>query len=177
MKRPSSPRPAAVRPRALARPLSPQRQLRELLQQPAWLALLAAALLLASLLASVGARAADPAAAAAPVATPAAMKPISADALLQEQARQPQQLFVLDVRSPQEFAEGHVPGAVNVPHDQVSARLAEIPRDKDVVLYCRSGRRAGLAADVLAANGYKRLLHLDGDMQAWTAQGRPVEKP
>ena len=176
MKRPSSPRPAAVRPRALARPLSPQRQLRELLQQPAWLALLAAALLLASLLASVGARAADPAAAAAPVATPAAMKPISADALLQQQARQPQHLFVLDVRSPQEFAEGHIAGAVNVPYDQIAARLAEVPKDKDVVLYCRTGRRTGIAAEVLAANGYTRLSHLDGDMTAWVEKGRPVEK-
>jgi len=166
-----------VRARALARPLARQSHLRELLQHPAWLAFLAGALLLVSLLASVGARAADPAAAATPVAAPAKMKPISADALLQERARQPQQVFVLDVRSPQEFAEGHVPGAVNVPYDQVAVRLAEIPRDKDVVLYCRSGRRAGLAADVLAANDYKRLLHLDGDMQAWTAQGRPVEKP
>ena len=49
-------------------------------------------------------------------------------------------------------------------------------KDKDVVLYCRSGRRSALAADVLAANGYKRLSHLEGDMQAWVARGRPVEQ-
>jgi rhodanese-related sulfurtransferase len=45
------------------------------------------------------------------------------------------------------------------------------------VLYCRSGRRAGIAADTLSAAGYKRLFHLEGDMEAWTAQARPVEKP
>jgi rhodanese-related sulfurtransferase len=45
------------------------------------------------------------------------------------------------------------------------------------VLYCRSGRRAGLAADVLAANGYTRLSSLDGDMPAWIAKGRQVETP
>jgi rhodanese-related sulfurtransferase len=63
-----------------------------------------------------------------------------------------------------------------VPYDQVASRLAEVPKDKDVVLYCRSGRRAGLAADVLAAQGYTRLSHLEGDMTAWVEKGRPVEK-
>jgi phage shock protein E len=85
--------------------------------------------------------------------------------------------FVLDVRAPEEFVTGHLPGAVNIPYDQVAARLAEVPKDKDVVLYCRSGRRAAMAAEVLAANGYSRLKHLEGDMPAWIAQGRPVETP
>ena len=96
--------------------------------------------------------------------------------LVEHLARHPQHLFVLDVRSPQEYAEGHVPGAVNVPHDQLASRLAEVPKDKDVVVYCRTGRRTALATEVLAANGYKRISHLEGDMQAWTARGRPVEK-
>lgn len=108
---------------------------------------------------------------AAPAATP-----LSEDALLARQAKHDASLFVLDVRTPEEFAAGHVPGAVNIPHDQVAARLADVPKNKDVVLYCRSGRRAGIAADTLAAAGYKRLFHLEGDMLAWTAQGRPVEK-
>jgi rhodanese-related sulfurtransferase len=85
--------------------------------------------------------------------------------------------FVLDVRTPEEYVTGHVPGAVNIPHEQVAARLAEVPKDKDVVLYCRSGRRAAMAAEVLAANGYSRLKYLQGDMPAWVAQGRPVEMP
>lgn len=115
---------------------------------------------------------------APPAATAPAAKvaPITQEQLLERQARQPKQLVVLDVRTPQEFAEGHVPGAVNVPHDQIASRLAEVPKDKDVVLYCRSGRRAGMAADVLAANGYTRLSHLEGDMLAWQEKGRPVEK-
>jgi rhodanese-related sulfurtransferase len=84
---------------------------------------------------------------------------------------------VLDVRTPQEYAEGHVPGAVNVPYDQLASRLADIPKDKDVVLYCKSGRRAGIAAETLTANGYTRLSHLEGDMPAWIEKGRPVAKP
>ena len=116
-------------------------------------------------------------AATAPASAAAAVAPMSQEALLEHQSRHPDHLFVLDVRTPQEYAEGHVPGAVNVPHDQLAARLAEVPKDKDVVLYCKSGRRAGIAADVLAANGYMRLSHLEGDMPAWIEKGRPVEKP
>jgi rhodanese-related sulfurtransferase len=116
-------------------------------------------------------------AATAPAAAAAAVAPMSQEALLEHQSRHPDHLLVLDVRTPQEYAEGHVPGAVNVPYDQLASRLAEIPKDKDVVLYCKSGRRAGIAADVLAANGYTRLSHLEGDMPAWAAKGHAVEKP
>jgi rhodanese-related sulfurtransferase len=129
------------------------------------------------------ARAAEPAsatpapgAAAAAPAQAVAVQPMSQDALLQHLAQHPEHLFLLDVRTPQEFAEGHIAGAVNVPYDQLATRLAEVPKDKDVVLYCRTGRRAGVAADVLAANGYTRLSHLEGDMIAWTEMGRPVVK-
>lgn len=121
-------------------------------------------------------------AAAAPAATtaaPAAMaaEPMTQEALLEHQSMHPDRLFVLDVRTPREYAEGHVPGAVNVPQEQLASRLAEVPKDKDVVIYCRSGRRSALAADVLAANGYSRLSHLEGDMNAWIEKGRPVAKP
>lgn len=100
---------------------------------------------------------------------------ITQEQLLELQASRDPELLVLDVRSPEEYAAGHVPGAVNVPYDQVAERLAEIPKDKDVVLYCRSGRRTGIAAEVLEANGYTRLQHLQGDMEAWVKAGRPVE--
>ncbi len=114
---------------------------------------------------------------AATVPATATATPMSQEALLQHQSQHPDHLYVLDVRTPQEYADGHVPGAVNVPYDQLASRLAEVPKDKDVVLYCKSGRRAGIAADVLAANGYTRLSHLEGDMSAWVEKGRPVEKP
>ena len=113
------------------------------------------------------------------VSPPAAATPrvtqVSPDALLEMQAQKDASLFLLDVRRPDEFAAGHIPGAVNIPYDQVAARLGEIPKDDEVVLYCHSGRRAGLAAEVLAANGYTKLAHLQGDMQGWQSAGRPVE--
>lgn len=106
-----------------------------------------------------------------------AMAPLSQDEYLALTKSGEQAPFVLDVRAPEEYVTGHVPGAVNIPYDQVAARLAEVPKDKDVVLYCRSGRRAGMAAEVLAANGYTRLKHLEGDMPAWIEKGRPVATP
>ena len=109
--------------------------------------------------------------------TPAPAATISEDALGARQAARDATLVVLDVRTPEEYADGHVPGAINIPHDQVEPRLAELAsaRDKDVVVYCRSGKRAALALGVLQKSGFTKLLHLEGDMRAWSASGRPVE--
>jgi len=129
----------------------------------------------ASIADQAGGPAPGQAASASAAAASASLPLISPQALLERQAKRDPSLFVLDVRTPQEYAAGHVPGAVNVPYDQVASHLAEIPKDKDVVLYCRSGRRTGLAAEVLEANGYTKLGHLQGDMEAWLKDGRPVE--
>lgn len=106
-----------------------------------------------------------------------AMATLSQDAFVALPASGDEAPFVLDVRTPEEYVTGHVPGAVNIPYDQVGARLAEVPKDRQVVLYCRSGRRAVMASEVLAANGYTRLQHLEGDIVAWQQQQRPVEVP
>lgn len=60
---------------------------------------------------------------------------------------------VVDVRTPAEFAEGHVEGALNVPVDQLPARLSELPADRTVIVYCRSGARSSAAARTLRAAG------------------------
>jgi len=102
---------------------------------------------------------------------------IAQDALLARMSPQDPDLVILDVRTPEEYAAGHVPGAINVSHDQVAARLPELSayKSKDVVVYCRTGRRTRLALDVLKANGFERLWHLEGDMLAWQSQNRPLE--
>lgn len=87
--------------------------------------------------------------------------------------------LILDVRSQQEYAEGHIPGAINIPHDQLSSRLAEIGsyKDKEIVLYCASGGRVGVAAQTLQPAGFRKLLHLDGDMNGWRSNGSlPIKK-
>ena len=101
---------------------------------------------------------------------------ISPDALL---ASPPPDALILDVRTPEEFGTSHVPGAVHVPHGQVSARLAELEanRERPVVVYCESGRRAALAEAVLLEAGFSDVRHLEGDMRAWRDAGRPTSTP
>ncbi|MEN3123012.1 ThiF family adenylyltransferase [Janibacter sp. LM] len=78
--------------------------------------------------------------------------------------------FVLDVREDHELAAGVVPGAVHIPVARLTSdptAAAEVPTDRDVVLVCRAGPRARLAASALLARGHDRLLVLDGGMLAW----------
>lgn len=70
----------------------------------------------------------------------------------------------LDVRTAEEFAAGHVEGAVNIPHTEVAARIGELqlPKDTDIALYCGSGRRAGIAIETLQQLGYTQLTNHGG---------------
>jgi len=85
-------------------------------------------------------------------------------------------LVVLDVRTPEEFAAGHLPGAINIPHTELAARVAELEgsRDRDIVVYCRTGARSAAALGVLGKSGFKRLYHLQGDYTRWSEEKRPV---
>lgn len=74
---------------------------------------------------------------------------------------------LLDVRTPEEFRDEHVPGAVNVPLQELTARLGEVgPRDRTVVVYCRSGRRSAEAARLLEHAGFRHV-HDMGAMLEW----------
>jgi len=77
---------------------------------------------------------------------------------------------LIDVRTPEEFASGYIEGAVNIPLDQISNRLSEIPQDQQVVLYCRSGNRSNQAASILRSAGYSNILDLGGVI-AWQSAG------
>jgi phage shock protein E len=72
--------------------------------------------------------------------------------------------FWIDVRSAEEYATEHVSPAVNIPHTEIAARIAEVTTDKDalIYLYCRSGRRSGLAKDALEQAGYTSVINLGG---------------
>ena len=87
-------------------------------------------------------------------------------------------LRVVDVRSAEEFAAGHVPGAMNVPLEQLQANpLAQgLQPDESVVLYCATGRRAARAAAALQARGYMSVRQLEGHFSGWQAAGQPVAK-
>ncbi|MEZ4669234.1 MAG: rhodanese-like domain-containing protein [Anaerolineae bacterium] len=81
---------------------------------------------------------------------------------------------LIDVRTPEEFATGHIHGAVNIPVDEIASRLSEVPQGQPVVVYCRSGNRSAQAAQILAQNGYSSIYDLGGIID-WTAQGFPIE--
>ena len=89
----------------------------------------------------------------------------------------PDGVLILDVRMPGEFSSGHVPNALNIPHGELASRLVELDSEMDrpIVVYCKSGARAGKAASVLLEGGYTEIFHLEGDMMAWSANGLPTE--
>ena len=62
--------------------------------------------------------------------------------------------FLLDVRTPQEFASGHIPGAVNIPLDDLRSRLGELPHDRKIAAYCQVGQRGYLATRILRQKGF-----------------------
>jgi rhodanese-related sulfurtransferase len=61
---------------------------------------------------------------------------------------------LVDVRTPEEYAAGHIEGATNIPLSEVEVRLGELDRERDVVVYCRSGNRSGQASELLCAEGF-----------------------
>lgn len=81
---------------------------------------------------------------------------------------QKQGAVLLDVRTPQEFAEGHVDGALNIPVQELESKLASLPakKDQDVVVYCRSGIRSAKASGILKGAGFTRVHDL-GAMSNW----------
>ena len=84
--------------------------------------------------------------------------------------------LVIDVRSAGEYASGHIPGAVNVPYDEVAERIADLDTSNGVALYCMVGPRARKGEAALLAAGYHDVLHLEGGLSAWKAAGLPVDR-
>lgn len=83
--------------------------------------------------------------------------------------------LIIDVRKPDEFVTGHVPGARNIPHSDMDARLDELRGNEheEVVVYCESGRRAAIAQKILEQSGFTKVRHLEGDMKSWRKIGLP----
>ncbi|KRF01100.1 sulfurtransferase [Paenibacillus sp. Soil766] len=74
---------------------------------------------------------------------------------------------LIDVREPGEWKQGYITGAVNIPLSAMGRRLAEIPKDRPIYLYCRSGMRSKQAARILRRNGFSELSHLKGGIMSW----------
>ena len=82
---------------------------------------------------------------------------------------------LVDVRSADEFRDGYIPGAINIAVHEISAKLNKIPKDKPVVVYCRSGSRSAHAAQSLMAAGYGEVYDLGGLFE-WARQGLPIKR-
>ena len=82
------------------------------------------------------------------------------------------ELQILDVREDEEWAAGHIDGAVHIPLGQLPQRIGELDAQRPVVTVCRSGGRAGRAADLLTSSG-RRVSVMDGGMQRWAREGLP----
>ena len=85
--------------------------------------------------------------------------------------------FLLDVRTAEEYAAERLAKATLVPVQVLASQLDKLPKDKErpILLYCRSGHRSGVAADLLAKQGYKKLYNMRGGIMAWSSEGRRVE--
>jgi rhodanese-related sulfurtransferase len=107
---------------------------------------------------------------------PVAVQPLpaevsAADALALREAG----AFILDVRQPEEWAAGHIPGATLIPLGDLPSRAAEVPKDRQVVVVCRSGNRSAKGRDILLGAGYPSVTSMAGGMNDWTAAGYPTE--
>lgn len=83
--------------------------------------------------------------------------------------------FMLDVRQPEEWDEVHIPGATLIPLGELPQRLGELPKDQEIVVYCRSGNRSQSGAEILAKNGFSGVTSMAGGITEWSAAGYPTE--
>ncbi|MBI2400518.1 MAG: rhodanese-like domain-containing protein, partial [Deltaproteobacteria bacterium] len=82
-------------------------------------------------------------------------------------------VVLIDVRTPQEHKEAHIPGSILMPLDTLGS-VDKLPGNGKHIIYCRSGKRSLTAIDILSAKGFKNLTDLKGGIIAWTTIGGPV---
>jgi rhodanese-related sulfurtransferase len=98
-------------------------------------------------------------------------------AQLREMLARGDDVAVIDVREPNEWNLGHLPGAMHIPRGVLESGVerAGVPRERKVVLYCASGNRSALAAEMLGLMGYRDVASMAGGFKAWALSGGEVE--
>lgn len=86
---------------------------------------------------------------------------------------QNKEAVIIDVRTHEEYRDGHIPGVALIPLDQLSNRMNEVPKDKKVLIICRSGNRSAKGTSLLRSNGFDNVYNVTGGMMAWRG---PQEK-
>ena len=102
----------------------------------------------------------------------AEIKPISPEEVY-EIIKNDEDYLIVDVRTKEEYNSGHLEGALLLPVQELEERLGELPMDKPIIVYCRSGNRSRTAAEILVNNGFKQIYDMGG-ISDWTARGYPV---
>lgn len=115
-----------------------------------------------------------PAPTAAPAAAPAAAALPAEISVAKAAAKRDAGAFILDVREPDEWNTVHIPGATLIPLGQLEARVNEVPKDKEVVVVCRSGNRSKQGRDILKNAGFTQVTSMAGGMTQWSAAGLPT---
>ena len=87
------------------------------------------------------------------------------------------ELVLLDVRTQSEYNDGHIKNAINISHDHILEKpeLVSEFKDSQIVVFCRSGVRAGKVIQMLESHGFQDIIDIDGDMLAWSKAGYSVE--
>jgi len=85
-------------------------------------------------------------------------------------------LIILDVRTREEYESGHIEGAILIPVSELEDRLDELSKEEELLVYCRTGNRSSSAVNILKANGYIKIFHLNDGITAWINAGYPTVK-
>jgi len=83
-------------------------------------------------------------------------------------------LMVVDVRTPQEYAQGHLKGAINIPLSDLPLRIGGLDPNKPILVYCQTGYRSAQASAILAKAGFTQVYNMDGGLTAWVNSGYPT---
>ncbi len=86
--------------------------------------------------------------------------------------------MLIDVRSPKAFSNGHIPGAINMPHERINDYLSELEqhKGKPIIIYCQSGQKAHIAMKMLEEMDFSEVMHFEGDMLGWNEIGATIDR-
>ncbi len=112
---------------------------------------------------------------AAPTSIDTATLPVNIDVATTAALQERDDVVILDVREQWEYDEGHIPGVVHIPMNDLPASLSQIPTDKTVIVTCRSGNRSDQVTDYLRQNGFTNVHNMQGGILAWQEAGLTVE--
>lgn len=85
-------------------------------------------------------------------------------------------VYLLDVRTPQEYSQGRVAGSVLIPIGELERRIGEVPKNRTIVVYCAVGGRSRSAAGILVKQGYKEVYNMTDGIVGWYRNGFPVQR-